>query len=131
MRGSRKLCQRGSNSDNGLAFCWVFLVVEKKIQTPLKVGNHWSARIALLAQAHGSFVIFQGIWTSIPKKPYNLVIFQGWGCSPDSLFPNLDPCMLSPRLTMMIRVFSLAQQTLDNSVYTALLKYLLVMNIFR
>ena len=28
---------------------------------------------------HGSFVIFQGIWTSIAKKPYSFAIFQGGG----------------------------------------------------
>ena len=27
----------------------------------------------------GSFVIFQGIWTSIAKKPYIFVIFRGGG----------------------------------------------------
>ena len=27
----------------------------------------------------GSFVIFQGIRTSIAKEPYSFVIFQGWG----------------------------------------------------
>ena len=27
----------------------------------------------------GSFMIFQGIWTSIAKKPYSFVIFQGGG----------------------------------------------------
>ena len=27
----------------------------------------------------GSFVIFQGIWTSIAKKPYILWFFDGWG----------------------------------------------------
>ena len=33
----------------------------------------------------GSFVIFQGILTSIAKKPYNFVIFQG---GPDPLPPS-------------------------------------------
>ena len=33
----------------------------------------------------GSFVIFQGIWTSIAKKPFIFVIFQGGG-------GDLDPC---------------------------------------
>ena len=27
----------------------------------------------------GRFVIFQGIWTSISKKPHIFVIFQEWG----------------------------------------------------
>ena len=40
-----------------------------------------------------SFVIFQGIRTSIAKKPYIFEIFQGWG--PDHLPPPppLDPPM--------------------------------------
>ena len=36
----------------------------------------------------GSFVIFQGIRTSIAKKPYIFVIFQG---GPDPLSSPLDP----------------------------------------
>ena len=40
----------------------------------------------------GSFVIFQGIWTSIAKKTYNFVIFQG-GSGPPAL--PLDPHMNS------------------------------------
>ena len=39
----------------------------------------------------GSFVIFQGIRTSIAKKPYNFVIFQGGG-GPGPLSP-FDPPM--------------------------------------
>ena len=35
----------------------------------------------------GSFVIFQGIRTSIAKKPYIFVIFQGGGGGPDPLSP--------------------------------------------
>ena len=39
-------------------------------------------------------MIFQGIRTSIAKKPYIFVIFQGgWG-GPDPLFPPLDPHMM-------------------------------------
>ena len=38
----------------------------------------------------GSFVIFQGIWTSIAKKPYIFVLFQGGRGGPDPLFPPLD-----------------------------------------
>ena len=40
-----------------------------------------------------SVVIFQGIWTSIAKKPYNFVIFQvGEGAGPP--VPTLDLRML-------------------------------------
>ena len=38
----------------------------------------------------GSFVIFQGIRTSIAKKPYIFVIFKG---GPEPLSPPLDPPM--------------------------------------
>ena len=43
----------------------------------------------------GSFVIFQGIWTSIAKKPFIFVIFQGWG-GPDPLSSPLwmSTCIL-------------------------------------
>ena len=40
----------------------------------------------------GSFVIFQGIRTSIAKIPYIFVIFQGGGGSESSV-PPLDPHM--------------------------------------
>ena len=39
----------------------------------------------------GSFVVFQGIRTSIAKKTYNIVIFQGGG---DALSPPQDPPMV-------------------------------------
>ena len=46
----------------------------------------------------GSFVIFHGIQTSIAKKPFIFVIFQGVG--PDPLSPSLDPPMyLTTRCT--------------------------------
>ena len=36
----------------------------------------------------GSFEVLQGIWTSIVKKPYIFVIFQGWeGGGPDPVPP--------------------------------------------
>ena len=38
-------------------------------------------------------LVFQGIQTSIAKKPYTFVIFQGWG-SPDPPVPPLDPGMI-------------------------------------
>ena len=42
----------------------------------------------------GSFVIFQGIGTSIAKKPYIIVIFQGgWGSDPLSPPLWIGPCI--------------------------------------
>ena len=42
----------------------------------------------------GSFMIFQGIWTSIAMKPNIFVIFQGGGGGgPDPWSPPLDPHM--------------------------------------
>ena len=42
-------------------------------------------------------MIFQGIWTSIAKKPYIFVIFQGGGGAgaqgPDPVPPPLNMCM--------------------------------------
>ena len=38
-------------------------------------GISWSYSLTIF----GSFVIFQGIWTSIAKKPYILVFSQGGG----------------------------------------------------
>ena len=38
------------------------------------------------------YVIFQGIWTSIAKKHYSFVIFQGGGPAPCP-YPPLDPRM--------------------------------------
>ena len=37
----------------------------------------------------GSFEIFQGIWTSIAKRPYIFVIFQGGG-GPDPCSPSVS-----------------------------------------
>ena len=39
----------------------------------------------------------QGIWTSIAKKPYIFVIFQGGGGGQNPLSPLLDQCMLPVR----------------------------------
>ena len=40
---------------------------------------------------------FQGIQTSIAKKPEIFVIFQGGGVGPDPLSPPLDPHMDEPQ----------------------------------
>ena len=42
----------------------------------------------------GSFVIFQGIRSSIANKPYIFVIFQRGGGGVRTPFPPLDPPML-------------------------------------
>ena len=44
MRGSRKFCQRGSNTNN-VSFCFVFLVdgMERRSKLSLNVGHHWPA----------------------------------------------------------------------------------------
>ena len=85
MHRSRKFCQRGSNFDS-------FFLVYK--------GSEYHYRQAIICQWWpniecwlGSFVIFQGIWTSIAKKPYIFVIFQG-GPDPLSPPPPLGPCMV-------------------------------------
>ena len=36
-------------------------------------------------------MIFQGIWTSVAKKPYIFVIFQGGGGGSGPHIPPLDP----------------------------------------
>ena len=86
MRGSRKLCQRGSNFTSFLGF------LEGR-DDPSKY-HYKRAMIGLSAKRHlngvwlacrqwpkiefwlGSFVIFQGIRTRFAKKPYVFVIFQ-------------------------------------------------------
>ena len=101
MRGSRKFCQRGSNS---ATLTKIFFCIKRgeMIQIQQKAGHHrhaserhfngvsfvgrWWPNIECWL---GSFVIFQGIWTSIARKPCIFVIFQG---VPDPL-PPLDPPM--------------------------------------
>ena len=72
------------------------------IQIPLKVGHHRPASetpisgVPMMAQHGandgwlGSFMIYQGIWTSIiiDKKPYIFVIFQVGGGYPDPMPPS-------------------------------------------
>ena len=93
MRGSRKFCQMGSNSDNVLRvfvfcffvclffFCLFFCERGERIQIALKAGHH--RRFAggpMMTQQCWPF--FQGIRTSTAKKPYIFVIFQGGGRDP-------------------------------------------------
>ena len=52
----------------------------------------------------GSFVIFQGIWTSIAKKPYIFVIFHGGGVrTPWPPPPHLDPPIIEKLDSNVIR----------------------------
>ena len=101
MHRSRKFHQRGSNSDSASSF----FVVDEGIDDQNTTKSR--AIIVSPAKRHlngvslagrwrpinecwlGSFVIFQGIRTSIAKKPYIFVIFQG-GLDP---YSPLDPRM--------------------------------------
>ena len=100
MRGSRKFCKRGPKFD-------IFLVDEGILdqntaiygpssthqRNAIEMTFRWRADDGptLNAGLLGSFVIFQGIRTSIANKPYIFVIFRG---SPDPLSPPpLDPPM--------------------------------------
>ena len=71
-----------------------FSCLDEGIRIPLKAGHHrpacetpfqWRfADVPMMAHIecwHGSFVIIQGVGTSIAKKPYICVIFQGIGGS--------------------------------------------------
>ena len=85
---SRQFCQRGSNSTLKTFFFPSVILV--RIQIPLKVGT------IIMGCWRGSFVIFQGIRTSIAKKNYIFMVFQG---VPDPLPPPLwiRPCQYGPR----------------------------------
>ena len=61
---------------------------KKKINQMWIIACRWWPNIECWL---GSFVIFQGIWPSIAKKPYLFVIFQG---GPDPLSPPLGPHMV-------------------------------------
>ena len=108
--GSRKFCQRGSKFDNVFFFFFFFLFVDGGIEdlntalngpslacyrNAISIAGRWWPNIKCW---FGSFVIFHGIQTSIAKKPFIFVIFQGVG--PDPLSPSLDPPMyLTTRCT--------------------------------
>ena len=79
MRKFRNFCQRGSNFDFFLFFSWW--------------EERWWPNIKFW---FGSFVIFQGIRTSIVKEPYIFVIFQ----------VGLDPLSPSPSPSGSAHVFS-------------------------
>ena len=91
MRGSRKFCQRGSEVDN-------FFLVDEGIEDPnTTINGPSSARqrnaieMAFRCRWLCSFVIFQGIRTSIAKIHYIFVIFQRGSGPP--VPPPLDPPM--------------------------------------
>ena len=86
MRGSKKVLSEGVQ----LFLPFFKLMRGERIQLPLKAGHHRPAsktqfkrRFAggpMVAQNEYwicGFVIFQGIFTSIAKKPYIFVIYQG------------------------------------------------------
>ena len=85
IRGSRKFCQRGSNSDVGFLSRWS--VGGSKL--PLKAGHHWLAsetpfkwRFAGVPMMAQHWILawqlcdFQGIRTSIAENRYIFVIFH-------------------------------------------------------
>ena len=73
MCGSRKFCPRGCKFDN------VFFLVHKG-KKDSNTANKWDGPLsARQRNAIYSFVIFQGIRTSIATKPYIFVNFQGGG----------------------------------------------------
>ena len=97
MRRYRKFCQGGGSTFDSF-------MREKRVQIPLKQGHHrpasetsfksrWWPNIECCL---GSFVIFQGIRTSIAKEPYIFVIT----CPPLPLDPHMQihllPMLLSP-----------------------------------
>ena len=90
--GYRKFCQRGSNSYN------CFFLVDEELEDPnttksrpiiayqrnaISLASRWWPYLKCWL---GSLVIFKGIRTSIAKKPYIFVIFQG---GPDPPPPGL------------------------------------------
>ena len=99
MRGSRKLCQRGSNfivffflfffylfdeGEGGPKYHYKQAIIGPS-ETPFKLrANDGSTLNAGLV---GSFVIFRG--SNIARKPYIFVIFQWVGSRPP--VPLLDP----------------------------------------
>ena len=102
MRGSRKFCQRGSKFDNVFFSWWgdrgskchykwatIDPPAKHHLNGVLLAGRWWTNIECWL----GSFVIFQGILTSIAKKPYIFFIFQG---DPDPLSPLWIPHVTIP-----------------------------------
>ena len=93
MRGSSKFCQRGSNFDRVL-FLLLSLVVDEERKDPNTNISRPSSACLCWPNIEcwlGSFVIFQGIWTSIAKIPYFFFYFSGGGGGQDPLYPPPPP----------------------------------------
>ena len=69
MRGSRKFCQRGSNST-----LTIFILVDEGREDPITTKSRPTLKTGLVALQY-----FRGIRTSIAKKPYSFAVFQGAG----------------------------------------------------
>ena len=80
MRGSRKFLQMGSNFKNvffpNTAKFGHHRPASRRHLNGVSLAERWWPNIECWL---GSFVIFQGIRTSIAKKPFIFVIFQGGG----------------------------------------------------
>ena len=105
MRGSRKLCQRGSNFDYFCCCCCCCCFLDDEgrkdpnttISGPssthqrnaISMAFRWRADVGpTLSAGLVACVDFQGIRTSIAKKPYIFVIFQGGGSGPPVPHPG-------------------------------------------
>ena len=101
----------------------------ERIQIPLKAGHHrpasetpafrWHADHGLtslnIERWLGNFVIFQGIQTSIAKKPYILVNFQG-GVEGLDPVPPLDPSMICQECICIYAIDISRQHFLDQNI---------------
>ena len=98
MRGSRKFCQRRSKFDKVFFFDEGIEDQNTAINGPSSAHQQNAIEMAFCWRANDgptlnaglvAAIFFQGIQTSIAKKPNNFEIFQGgWG--PDPLSPPLD-----------------------------------------
>ena len=89
MRWSRKFCQSPGVYFDNFFSCWgergsKYHIKWAIICPPVSLACRWRPNIECWP---GSFVIFQGIWTSVDKKPYTFVFFQ-WGSEPPVLLPS-------------------------------------------
>ena len=84
MHGSRKFCERGSRfffswwGDRGSKYHYKWAIIgppAKRHLNGVSLAGRWWPK-------HWMHVIFQWIRTSIAKKPYIFVIFQGGLCPP-------------------------------------------------
>ena len=86
MRGPRKLCQRGSNSENVVFFCFLGGSMYHYKQTIIGLPAKWYfAGVTMTAQHWiwlGSFMIFQGSGPVLQRNPIFLWFFRGRGPGP-------------------------------------------------